>query len=124
MKRPNYSQIFFTVVGVVTVYGIMISVLLQLEAQAPESQINSLESAMWFLVATLTTVGYGDVVPVTYWGRIIGMLFLLSSLGVYGFIIGRIANIMSTLKEQKELGLNGTSFKNHVVMIGWNDFGA
>jgi K+ transport systems, NAD-binding component len=31
---------------------------------------------------------------------------------------------MSTLKEQKELGLNGTSFKNHVVIIGWNDFGA
>ena len=48
---------------------------------------------------------------------------LLSSLGVYGFIVGQIANFMSTLKEQKELGLNGTSFKNHVVMIGWNEFG-
>src|SRR5258706_252865 len=30
---------------------------------------------------------------------------------------------MSTLKEHRELGLNGTSFKNHVVMVGWNDFG-
>jgi voltage-gated potassium channel len=124
MKRPNYGQIFITIAGIVSVYGILIRVLLQLEAASPVSQINSLESAMWFLIATLTTVGYGDVVPVTYWGRIIGMVFLLSSLGVYGFIIGRIANIMSTLKEQKELGLNGTSFKNHVVMIGWNDFGA
>ena len=53
----------------------------------------------------------------------IGFIFLLSSLGVYGFIIGQIANFMSTLKEQKELGLNGTQFKNHVVIIGWNDFG-
>ena len=71
----------------------------------------------------LLAVGYGDVVPVTYWGRMIGIIFLLSSLGVYGFIIGQIANFMSTLKEHKELGLNGTGFRNHVVMVGWNDFG-
>jgi voltage-gated potassium channel len=68
-------------------------------------------------------VGYGDALPVTYWGRMIGFVFLLSSFGVYGFIIGQIANFMSTIKEQRELGLNGTSFKNHVVIIGWNDFG-
>jgi voltage-gated potassium channel len=30
---------------------------------------------------------------------------------------------MSTLKEQKDLGLNGTHFEDHVVMVGWNDFG-
>lgn len=29
---------------------------------------------------------------------------------------------MNTIKERKELGLNGTQFKNHVVIIGWNDF--
>jgi voltage-gated potassium channel len=78
---------------------------------------------MWYLVETLTTVGYGDALPVTYWGRMIGFIFLLSSLGVYGFIIGQIANFMSTIKEQRELGLNGTGFKNHVVIIGWNEFG-
>jgi len=78
---------------------------------------------MWYLVETLTTVGYGDALPVTYWGRMIGFVFLLSSLGVYGFIIGQIANFMSTLREEKALGLNGTSFKNHVVIIGWNEFG-
>jgi len=96
---------------------------MRLEAGAPNSQFTSIESAVWYVVATLTTVGYGDVVPVTYWGRMIGIVFLLSSLGVYGFIIGQIANFMSTLKEHKELGLNGTGFTNHVVMVGWNDFG-
>lgn len=95
---------------------------MNLEEGAPNSKVNSLQDALWYVVATLTTVGYGDIYPVTYWGRMIGFLFLLSSLGVYGFIIGQIANFMTTLKEQKVLGLNGSTFRNHVVIIGWNDF--
>src|ERR1700733_8510997 len=123
MKQPDYRKAFVTVVLLVIVYGTIIWGLLKVESGAPDSKINSLQDAMWYLVETLTTVGYGDALPVTYWGRMIGFVFLLSSLGVYGFIIGQIANFMSTIKEQRELGLNGTGFKNHVVIIGWNDFG-
>ena len=123
MKRPNYRRTIITIIALVVIYGSLITVLLQLEEGAPNSKLNTLQDAMWYLVETLTTVGYGDALPVTYWGRMIGFIFLLSSLGVYGFIIGQIANFMSTLKEQKELGLNGTQFSNHVVMIGWNEFG-
>lgn len=123
MKRPNYRRTIITIITLVVIYGSLITVLLQLEEGAPNSKLNTLQDAMWYLVETLTTVGYGDALPVTYWGRMIGFIFLLSSLGVYGFIIGQIANFMSTLKEQKELGLNGTQFSNHVVMIGWNEFG-
>ncbi len=123
MKRPNYQRTIITIILLVVIYGSLIAVLLWLEEGAPNGKLNSLQDAMWYLVETLTTVGYGDALPVTYWGRMIGFIFLLSSLGVYGFIIGQIANFMSTLKEQKELGLNGTQFKNHIVMIGWNDFG-
>ncbi len=123
MKKPNYRKTIITIVVLIVIYGSLISLLLQLEEGMPGSKLNTLQDGMWYLVETLTTVGYGDVLPVTYWGRMIGFIFLLSSLGVYGFIIGQIANFMSTLKEQKELGLNGTQFKNHVVIIGWNDFG-
>ncbi len=123
MKRPNYRRAILTIIVVVVVYSLLIALLMYLEAGAPGGKVNSLQDAVWYMVATLTSVGYGDIVPVTYWGRNVGLLFLLSTFGVYGFIIGQIANFMSTLKEQKELGLNGTQFTNHVVMIGWNDFG-
>ncbi len=123
MKRPNYRKIFVTSFVFACIYGGLLAVLLWLEGGQPHSKLNTVQDAMWYLVETLTTVGYGDALPVTYWGRMIGFIFLLSSLGVYGFIIGQIANIMSTLKEHKELGLNGTNFKNHVVIIGWNEFG-
>ncbi|MBX7126634.1 MAG: potassium channel family protein, partial [Cyclobacteriaceae bacterium] len=123
MKRPNYRQILLTLLALVVIYGALVWVLLDLEVGAPHSRIEGLEDALWYLTATLTTVGYGDVYPVTYWGRMIGFIFLLSSLGVYGFIIGQIANFMSNLREQKAMGLNGTTFTNHAVMIGWNEYG-
>src|SRR5882762_6273021 len=123
MKRPNYQRVLFSFLAFLFFYGGLLSVLLELETGEPHSKLNNWQDAIWYLTETLTTVGYGDALPVTYWGRMIGFVFLLSSLGVYGFIIGQIANFMSTIKEQRELGLNGTGFKNHVVIIGWNDFG-
>ena len=123
MKGPNYGKILLTLGAVVTFYGLLIALLLELDSGHPDAEINTIQDAMWYLVETLTTVGYGDALPVTYWGRMVGFVFLLSTFGVYGFIIGQISNLMSTLKEQKELGLNGTNFEKHVVMIGWNEFG-
>jgi voltage-gated potassium channel len=104
-------------------YGTIIIMLHSIESHVPGSQMVSWQDGLWYVVATITTVGYGDVYPITYTGRILGFVTMLSSLGVYGFIIGQIANFMSTLKEQRTMGFNGTDFKNHVVMIGWNEFG-
>src|SRR5690242_12783637 len=123
MKRPNYRNFILTVIAIFLFYGVMLTILLGFEETAQGSKIKSFQDGMWYLLETLTTVGYGDTLPVTYWGRMIGFVFLLSSFGVYGFIIGQISNFMSTLKEQKDLGLNGTNFEKHVVMIGWNEFG-
>ena len=41
-----------------------------------DSQINSPLDAVWWTVATITTVGYGDVVPETTLGRIIGIFYM------------------------------------------------
>ncbi len=122
MKQPNYKKILIVFLVMVVIYTGLLGLLLHLEEHAPHTKLRTWQDAAWYLTETLTTVGYGDALPVTYYGRMIGFIFLLSSLGVYGFIVGQIANFMSTLKEQKDLGLLGTSFKNHVVIIGWNDF--
>ena len=123
MKGPSYRRVITTLLIVFGVYGVLITILLDLESGLSGSKLNTLQDALWYLTETLTTVGYGDALPITYWGKMIGFIFLFSSFGVYGFIIGQIANFMTTLKEQKELGLGGTQFTNHAVIIGWNEFG-
>ncbi|MBN8577762.1 MAG: potassium channel protein [Cytophagales bacterium] len=123
MTKPNYIKLVNRLGGVLFFYATIVILLHYIEQDAPGTQMATWQDSLWYLVATITTIGYGDVYPVTYWGRTIGFVAMLSSLGVYGLVISQIANFMNTLKEQRELGLNGTDFKNHVVIIGWNEFG-
>lgn len=122
MKQPIYRKTLLTIIALLVLYGFLVYLMLQFESKSPTAEIITYQDGIWYAIATLTTVGYGDLVPVTYEGRMLGFVFLLSSLGVYGFIIGQIANIMSTLKENRAMGLNGTNFEGHVVIIGWNEF--
>ena len=46
---------------------------------------------MWWALVTLTTVGYGDIAPVTLGGRITGAALMLSGIGVLAFITASIA---------------------------------
>ncbi len=104
------------------IYFILITLLIHFERYSDQSTITDYGHAIWYTVVTLTTVGYGDLYPATIWGQYIGYLFVFLSLGVYGLLVGQFASIISTIKENRMLGYNGTTLINHVVIIGWNDF--
>ncbi len=62
------------------------------ERQSQPELFSDIPSAMWWALATLTTVGYGDVVPITPLGRAIGGLVMLFGLGMFALPIGIIAS--------------------------------
>ena len=65
---------------------------------------SSIFSSMWWAVATLTTVGYGDVYPVTTGGKIFTSIILLIGLGIVSVPAGIIASALSEAKkEEKEI---------------------
>lgn len=58
-----------------------------IESEHPDSQITSLLDALWWTVSTVTTVGYGDIVPVTVAGKIMAIFFMLSGISILGIFL-------------------------------------
>ena len=61
------------------------------ERDAQPGTFGSIPAALWWAVATLTTTGYGDVVPITPLGRLVAALVMISGLGVFGLWTGILA---------------------------------
>ena len=59
----------------------------------PNSQITSFEDAMWWSIVTVTTVGYGDMTPVTPIGRAIAMMLMLVGIGLFGGLTANLASL-------------------------------
>ena len=62
-----------------------------LEREAQPGAFGTLPAALWWAVATLTTTGYGDAVPVTDAGRVIASFVMICGLGVFGLLTGILA---------------------------------
>ncbi len=62
-----------------------------LERDVQPATFGSVPAALWWAIATLTTVGYGDVVPITPLGRLVAALVMICGLGVFGLWTGILA---------------------------------
>ena len=110
-------------VGALLAYILFTYVLYSVETGVEGTNIKTLADAFWYSVVTLTTVGYGDLYPVTPTGKILGLFFVLGSIGIIGFVISQLSAQIVIYVERRKLGLLGTNFENHIVLIGWDRFG-
>jgi voltage-gated potassium channel len=62
-----------------------------LERDVQPASFGSVPAALWWAIATLTTVGYGDVVPITPLGRVVAAVVMICGLGVFGLWTGILA---------------------------------
>lgn len=78
------------VAGVLLVLGS--SFLYIVEHEAQPDKFSSIPAAMWWGVATLTTVGYGDVAPITPLGRFLGAIVAVMGIGMFALPAGILAS--------------------------------
>jgi voltage-gated potassium channel len=83
----------FLAAALVTILTVAFSAIAVLHCESvPESNIKSPEDAVWWAMATITTVGYGDRYPVTTEGRFIGVLLMVVGVGLFGTLAGFVAS--------------------------------
>lgn len=72
-----------------TIFGSI--AIMQFEV-VPESNIKTPDDALWWAFVTMTTVGYGDIYPVTPGGRLLAALLMITGVGLFGTFTGFIAS--------------------------------
>ena len=98
-KRELLGSLFF--VGIL----MLISSLLMYSAEhdAQPDVFRNAFSGLWWAVATLTTVGYGDIYPVTALGRLVGALIAFSGLAAVAIPTGIISSgLMESMSREKD----------------------
>jgi voltage-gated potassium channel len=70
--------------------------LLRLEADVPDANITSASDALWYIIVTMSTVGYGDEYPITNPGRAVGVVIIVVGVGIFGTLTGYLANLFLT----------------------------
>ena len=65
--------------------------------------VPKISDAVWWAVVTVSTVGYGDVAPVSDAGRIVGGVMIVSGIAIYGFFVGFITSVLDDDENDKVL---------------------
>ena len=60
---------------------------------ATNKEFANVGDALWWGIVTLTTVGYGDIVPITTAGRFAGVAIMFTGIGVLGVLAGSLAEL-------------------------------
>ncbi|MBB1300463.1 ion transporter [Pseudoalteromonas sp. SR44-8] len=72
------------------------------EHVAQPEVFKSIFDSLWWSVATLTTVGYGDIYPITIGGRFFTFIILMIGLGLVAVPTGIVASALSAVRRQSE----------------------
>ena len=111
MERENLHRLVI-IIGVLIIFG-------SFTITWAEPDI-TLINGLWWSVVTLTTVGYGDISPVTMGGRIVATIMMLFGVGLLGLFSATIAGVMVDRKIKEDRGMNSYDLKNHIIICEWN----
>lgn len=116
-KLGRYSYAFQSIVNVIkkrkeellTSLAFLIVILIlasslmyYIEHEAQPEAFTSIPATMWWAVATLTTVGYGDIFPITPLGKLLGAFIAILGVGVFALPAGIIATGFESEISKKE----------------------
>ena len=105
-ELPNIGSAMF-IMMIVIIFSA--SGLYFVEREAQPEAFGSIPAALWWATVTLTTVGYGDAYPVTLLGRALGMLIMLTGVGMAALPAGILASGYT-----RELGIRQEKYETEL----------
>jgi voltage-gated potassium channel len=99
----NRARGTFASVTLITFVLIVFSSIIVLNWETtPQSTIKTAEDALWWSLATVTTVGYGDVYPRTTVGHIVGAVLMVAGVALFGTFTATVASLFVQQDNRQE----------------------
>jgi voltage-gated potassium channel len=106
-EAHSIAALIFSLCLTLTISG---ALMYMVEAEQQPTIFNSIPAAMWWAIETLTTVGYGDMVPVTMAGRVLGGIVSIIGIGTLALFSGLITvGFLDQLKTRREQPQSGSA---------------
>lgn len=122
-KRFELHTLLLFVAIIIVISGAALYVF---EAGRPNSHVNSLFDAFYWSLVTISTVGYGDITPISVEGRVVTMVLIISGVGVVAFFTSTLVSAFSAkLPEIQENRILAEIEKCHsfIVLCGYGRIG-
>ncbi len=115
-SNENLSRIILAVL-IVIVFGGGIVFLVE---SGTNGEFSRFTDTLWWGAVTITTVGYGDMTPVSGAGRAVAVIMMFGGIVLTSIFSGTIASIFVDRKIQEGRGLQEVNLRNHTIICGWN----
>ncbi len=115
-----FANDFFHGIIVFSILFFILIFIIFVSEQHSNSRINNFFDAFWYSLVTITTVGYGDITPSTFLGRLAGIVLLLFGVITFAGLSGKIASVLFDMQRKKDRGfIRLKKIKNHFLICGW-----
>ncbi|MCP4574753.1 MAG: cag pathogenicity island protein Cag26 [Deltaproteobacteria bacterium] len=115
LRREQFHRVVLMVLLLVLIAGVALGFF--------EENLD-FPDAIWWSVVTATTVGYGDITPVTLGGRIVGVILMFLGIGFIGILTATLAGLFVENRLMENWGMRKARVSDHFVICGWNFNGA
>lgn len=95
--NKNKKQVFKLLFFIIFIVVMLVSPILILHFEHLTGSINTAEKALWWTYCTITTIGYGDLYPVTTEGRILTVFVTIGGISLFGILSSMIINYIINL---------------------------
>lgn len=90
--RERREQIMLSVMFIIFLLVIISTLMYYVEHDAQPELFSSIPATMWWGIETLTTVGYGDMIPSTTFGKILGGMIAILGIGLFALPAGILSS--------------------------------